>query len=115
MCGTSRSEDGDVTENYGNNDVWIMKINNAGEIEWQKNYGGENFDKAQKIIEISDGYIFVGSTSSQTGDVTGLHGDETDMWVVKISTEGELIWQKQLERLGMTLDIQLLNFLMECI
>ncbi|MBP9881009.1 MAG: T9SS type A sorting domain-containing protein [Chitinophagales bacterium] len=100
MCGTSRSEDGDVTENYGNNDVWIMKINNAGEIEWQKNYGGENFDKAQKIIEISDGYIFVGSTSSQTGDVTGLHGDETDMWVVKISTEGELIWQKTIGTFG---------------
>ncbi len=48
MCGTSRSEDGDVTENYGNNDVWIVKINNAGEIEWQKNYGGENLTRLRK-------------------------------------------------------------------
>ena len=93
MCGTSRSENGDVTENYGNNDVWIVKINNVGEIEWQRNYGGENFDEAEKIIEIDDGYVFVGKTSSQTGDVTGLHGEAEDMWIVKISTEGELIWQ----------------------
>ena len=49
----------------GNEDVWILKLNILGEIEWQKTYGGSLADKAHSIQQTSDGgYIVAGPTSS---------------------------------------------------
>ena len=54
-------------------------------IEWQKTYGGTDNDEAEKIIQTNDGgYIIVGWTYSNNGDVTGQHtGGDGDCWIIK--------------------------------
>lgn len=94
IAGHSDSFDGDITDSHGGDDCWIVKLNSFGEIEWQHSYGGSSTDYAYSIIQTADsGYIFTGFTGSIDGDVTGLHG-EYDVWVVKISVNGEIEWEQ---------------------
>ncbi len=97
VCGWSFSTDGDVTVNFGYFDVWVVKLNESGEIQWQKSYGGgTGADKANCIRQTNDGgYILTGETSSNDGDVSGYHGSE-DFWVLKLSNTGAIEWQKSL-------------------
>src|SRR6478735_2293664 len=44
VAGYAYSGDGDVSSNHGAGDSWIVKLNNAGTIEWQKSLGGSNGD-----------------------------------------------------------------------
>ncbi len=66
-------------------------------ILWSKSFGGTKADKANAIIKAYDGgFIIVGSSKSNDGDVTGHHGstDSSDAWVVKLSPDGAMEWQK---------------------
>lgn len=91
------SSDGDVSGNHGESDYWVVKIDEEGEIEWQKCYGGTKSEFPFEIIQTSDGgYAVIGYTRSNNGDVTGYHtgSGSHDMWVIKIDSIGELEWQK---------------------
>ncbi len=88
---------GEKTENsYGLNDYWIVKIDIAGTIEWQKTIGGDNVDRLTDLEQIIDGgYIINGRTESGiTGNKTTEHRGLHDFWVVKLDPLGEIEWQK---------------------
>ncbi len=94
VAGSSTSANGNVTLNHGSTDYWIIKINAAGILQWQKSYGGSSVDIACDIHQTSDlGFIIGGYTISNDGDVTGNHGFE-DYWIVKLNSSGNLQWQK---------------------
>lgn len=94
IAGSTTSTDGDVTDNNGGSDFWIIKIDFNGVILWQRCYGGSGNEEANSMTETSDGgYLIVGSTASNDSDVTGNHGN-TDYWVIKIEADGNLQWQK---------------------
>ena len=94
VAGDSNSNDGDVTGNHGNTDVWVVKLNSSGALEWQKSLGGSGWDEASSIQQTIDGgYIVGGSSTSSDGDVTENKGS-TDYWIVKLSSGGILEWQK---------------------
>ncbi|WP_284651562.1 T9SS type A sorting domain-containing protein [Flavobacterium terrisoli] len=96
LVGYSTSNNGDVSGNHGGEDVWVAKLSSVGIIEWQKSYGGTQYDYGFDIKVTSDGgYVFVGHAGSNNGDVSGNHGNY-DVWVVKISSIGVIQWQKAL-------------------
>ncbi|MCC3216658.1 T9SS type A sorting domain-containing protein [Chryseobacterium sp. X308] len=96
VAGNSMSNDGDVTGNHGGGDYWIVKLNPAGGIQWQKSLGGSNVDDAQSIRQTTDGgYIIAGSSNSGDGDISGNHGNY-DYWIVKLDSNGNMQWQKSL-------------------
>ncbi len=95
-AGYTYSNNGDVSGNHGDADAWIVKINSTGGIQWQKSLGGSNEDIARSIQLTTDGgYIVVGSSKSNNGDVSGNKGD-ADAWVVKLNGTGGIQWQKSL-------------------
>jgi len=66
-------------------------------IEWARCYGGSDWEIAGAIQQTGDGgYIVAGGSCSNDGDVSGLHGihDFFDYWVIKLDSEGDLVWQK---------------------
>ncbi len=72
----------------GGNDLWVLKLNSIGDIQWQKAYGGGLNDCAYSVQQTSDGgYILAGKTSS-----SGAGGD--DFWVIKLDPSGNIYWQK---------------------
>jgi hypothetical protein len=63
-------------------------------IDWQKCLGGSLNESIHSIQQTNDGgYVIVGLTDSNNGDVSGNHG-QGDAWVVKLSNLGVLQWQK---------------------
>ncbi|OFY47783.1 MAG: hypothetical protein A2W85_13345 [Bacteroidetes bacterium GWF2_41_31] len=88
------SEDGDITNNNGGYDLWVFEIDNLGNIEWQKCYGGSLTDQPVKIrLTIDGNLIITGNTWSNDGDVSGLHG-QVDIWILKIDSQHDIMWQK---------------------
>jgi hypothetical protein len=75
-------------------DIWIVKLDPTGEVEWQKTYGGTDSEQAAAIIsDGGDGYVVVGDTRSTDGEVSGNNGSR-DLWVLKLDSAGNLEWQK---------------------
>jgi hypothetical protein len=95
MAGSTISNDGDVMGNHGvNNDIWIVKLNSTGTIQWQKCLGGIGAELAYSVQQTTDGgYIVAGYTGSNDGDVSGNHGGG-DYWIVKLNSTGTIQWQK---------------------
>lgn len=111
LAGSTLSTDGDVTVNQGFNDVWLVKLDSAGTIQWQRTFGGSGSESPRDLLATSDGGCIVAAeTRSSDGDVIGQHGDQ-DMWIVKLDALGEMQWQRCLggSALDIPIDIDQLN------
>ncbi len=107
---STRSNDRDVSGFHGpageneSSDIWVVNINFQGNIIWQKCLGGYSYEWPIIVTKTSDsGYIIIGNTNSHDGDVTGNHtteSNETDIWVVKLSSDGQLLWEHCFGGLG---------------
>jgi hypothetical protein len=72
----------------GTEDIWMLKLDEGGGIEWQRTFGGKERDSARSIQQTDDGgYIVAGITKS-----FGL-GNE-DIWILKFDSKGKIEWQK---------------------
>ncbi len=88
MVGSTKSIDGDITSNNGLSDIWVVKINDTGAIQWQRTYGGTQDEFANSITQTADsGYIIAGEAESVNGNVGGNHGKE-DYWVFRLDKTG---------------------------
>lgn len=91
IAASSDSDDFNITNNKGNYDFWILKINNKGALIWQKNFGGSEIDEPWAITSSDDGnFIIVGDTRSTDQDISNNNG-AADVWMLKISSEGNFI------------------------
>ena len=94
VVGNTRSSDGDLTVNHGNNDAWVVKLSKSGSIVWQKSLGGPGNDLAYSVDQTFDGgYIIAGTSDSVGNDVSVNRGAE-DFWVVKLSPTGVIQWER---------------------
>jgi hypothetical protein len=95
FAGETNSAYGDTgANNNGKFNLWIVKVDAAGAIQWQKPLGGTKNDKAYSVIETNDlGFIVAGFTSSNDNDVT-LNKGNSDYWIIKFSPSGVVEWQK---------------------
>jgi gliding motility-associated-like protein len=97
-AGYTLSNDGQVSGNHGNQDMWVVKLDNAGNLLWSKTLGGSEYEVAYGLEKTADGgCVVAGYTSSFDGDITLNHGlspGDADFWVVKLDNSGALQWQK---------------------
>jgi prepilin-type N-terminal cleavage/methylation domain-containing protein len=96
IAGSSKSTNGYFTGlNKGSSDAIIVKYDTNGNYVWNKNFGGSDSDKFNKIISIADGFVAVGYTFSTNGDMTGLSkGGSYDAIIVKYDSSGNVVWKK---------------------
>ena len=96
IVGGSDSMDTDISNNIGSYDFWVVKISATGAIVWEKSFGGDEIDEAWSIVKSGDGnYLIAGDTRSNDVDVSHNIG-AADLWLIKISPTGELLWEKTL-------------------
>ena len=94
VIGFTKSNDFDVSDNNGESDIWILKLDSFGNIEWKKSYGGSSFDDGYSIQQTTDGgFVVSGRSFSDDFDVSGNNG-ESDIWILKLDNVGNLEWEK---------------------
>jgi len=87
------------TENSrGQSDFWLVKLDKAGNIQWDKTIGGSGTEYIDHIEQTSDGgYILAGSTDSyMSGEKSEDSRGAVDYWVVKLDANGKKVWDKTL-------------------
>ena len=80
----------------GNSDAWVFKLDQAGNIVWQRTFGGPFDDGARSVQQTSDGgYVVAGFTAwtgiwyvDRFGDIQG------PAWLFKLDSAGNMVWQK---------------------
>ncbi|QMU29524.1 T9SS type A sorting domain-containing protein [Adhaeribacter radiodurans] len=99
LAGSSLSgKSGDKSQpSQGDRDFWIVKTDALGNKQWDKTYGGSDFDQFVKIIQLSTGEFVLGGTTKSpvNGDVSQNSPGLKDYWLVKISSTGTKIWDKR--------------------
>jgi hypothetical protein len=75
------------TDSYGSgfNDLYLLKIDTAGDTVWTRVYGDTLYDWGQSVCETGDGNI--GITGAKWGD-----SDNMDIYVLKVTQAGDLVW-----------------------
>lgn len=97
VIGSTNSMDGDVEGIHFGTDIWVIKLDADGAMDWQKCYGGSGLDEGRDIIELEEGgYILAGNTNSLDGDVSGVHDVFQDGWIARLDSTGELVWSTTL-------------------
>jgi hypothetical protein len=82
---------------WGQLDYWIIKLDAAGNKQWDKRFGGTDQDVLTSVVQTFDGgYILGGySTSQNNGDKTQPSRGLNDYWIVKTDSLGNKIWDKR--------------------
>jgi len=77
-----------VSEDTGDRDIWIIKLDKEGNKVWDRTFGGTSEDWANSIIQNKNGdYIVAGWTKS-------IGVGKTDVWIIKLNKRGDLVWDK---------------------
>ena len=94
LAGFSESEDFDISQANGSYDFWVIKVDADGAMVWEKNLGGSGIEIASDLAISEDrGYLIAGHSFSTDGDRTTALG-EADIWVVKLSENGDMLWER---------------------
>jgi len=75
------------TDSYGAGsfDIWFVKIDSNGNMQWNNTFGGTGQDWAYSVSQVPGGYIIAGMTESYGAGYS-------DFWLVKTDTKGEEQW-----------------------
>jgi len=95
VAGNSSSEDGDITNHSQSsyNDIWILKLNLNGDLDWQRCYGTNANDNTCSVTVTRDGnYLVSGNTNSISGSI--ISKGQTDFYILKLDMIGDIIWQQ---------------------
>ena len=76
------------TDTYGSggNDVYVVKVNTYGRMQWQQVIGGSGDDKGMGIVQNSSGEYYICGQTNSSG------AGNYDVYVIKLNGGGNLIW-----------------------
>ncbi|MGB8193865.1 MAG: T9SS type A sorting domain-containing protein [Chitinophagaceae bacterium] len=80
----AQSVGGNISGNYGEDDLWLLHLDNELNLIWEKNYGGSLADQYPFGFYADSTIIIAGRTVSKDNDVSGLHGNNFDVWLAKL-------------------------------
>jgi uncharacterized membrane protein/predicted secreted protein len=78
---------GYMTISGTNTDVWILKLDPDGNIQWQKVFGGPFADAAYEVKESYDGSFIVAGSS-----VTSVPTTQRNGFIAKLDSNGNFVW-----------------------
>jgi len=94
--GTTIYFDSYMLNSFGASDVFVVKYNSSGNVEWAYNYGSSFIESGQSIAVDDDGNCYItGSFSGPTitlGTTTFTNHGDVDFFTIKINQSGEILW-----------------------
>lgn len=93
--GSTFSNDMWVQGNHGDRDFWLVKMDSAANVIWQKCYGGSGEELSFSMKQTSDqGFILCGFTNSTDGQPSIPFGRDRQYWLLKTDSLGNMLWNK---------------------
>jgi hypothetical protein len=76
-------------------DVWLIKTDSGGSVEWSRTYGGDGYDAGYSVNQTSDGgYIVAGYKTILAAPY------HHDLYLVKTSSDGTVQWERTYGEIG---------------
>ncbi len=97
MVLNSNGSNHDKTQaSFGENDIWVVRLNADKSIRWEKTFGGNLNEIPYSVVELSDENILIlgASPSGVSGNKTSGNYGSNDYWVLKLNASGTKIWDK---------------------
>lgn len=92
----------ELTSN-GNEDIFVCKYDNNGNLTWAKSFGGPTNDFCNDIVLDRSGNIYINGYFEQTADFDPGPGTfnlistgSTDIFICKLNSSGNLVWAKRI-------------------
>lgn len=74
----------------GGKDIWVVKLDEEGKVEWEKTFGGKYDDQAEHVLLTkNEHYLICGSKMTVSSSTI-------EAWILLIKQNGDLIWEKQI-------------------
>jgi gliding motility-associated-like protein len=80
---------------YADWDILVVKMDSKGVLQWTKCLGGSNIEEGLVVHQAPDGGYLVGGdevSSMGDGDISTTHRGGYDIWLVKLSPTGDIVW-----------------------
>ncbi len=95
LVGRTSSSDGDLANNEGLYDMWLLHLDASLNVVLSTSLGGNSIDMGAKALYVpGTGYYVIGFTYSTGGGIVTNNYGSADAWVVHLDTQGNLVWQK---------------------
>src|SRR5690606_341982 len=100
VLGYSRSTDGDVSNNNGFYDYWLLKLDASGNLQWEKCYGYPGQDQGHSLLQTADGgYLLAGfidydARAHHPGNSNTVRHGVGEFWAIKIDAAGNEQWNQ---------------------
>ena len=78
----------------GGNDIYIIKLDSSGVLQWARTVGGTLSEGASSIVQTTDGGYVVAGTTFHLGSAG------YDMYVVRLSSSGSSLWCRAIGGIG---------------
>ncbi len=92
LGGVTYSIDGDIMQAFGFEDIWILKLDSAGNKVWAKTYGGTSDETIVSITGSPDGGLVIAATTGSAR--TFYNGGYPVPWLFKLDDDGNIVWEK---------------------
>jgi hypothetical protein len=93
LAGSTNSEAGKNMSQakFGDEDVWLVKVDLNGNLLWEKRLGGANRDIVGNIISLPNGSVVMAGSKGvfNNGNFTAF-----DFWTVCLDKNGNVVWDK---------------------
>jgi hypothetical protein len=100
VCGQTASAQSFEQTNvlFGSWDAWLIKMNSAGDILWDQNYGGAAADNFNDLIELPSGNLLIFGTSASgvSGNKSSSNYGANDLWCLKLKADGAILNDKSI-------------------
>ena len=103
LAGTTYSSEGQQKKGKqkGGSDIWVIKVDENGEEQWQKTLGTSVDEEAKSVIQTTDlGYFIAGNAQIKQNENSDGFGSK-DVWLVKLDKKGKVINQLYLGGKGL--------------
>lgn len=93
IVGSSTSNDALFPNAHGALDAFVAKTDQVGNVQWVRLIGGGWMDVFTHIEVVSDGYIAIGHTESNDGDILVNNG-ASELLICHLNMDGTVAWTK---------------------
>lgn len=91
------------TDNY-NTDIWLIKLNNKGEVIWDKIIGNSDRNLTRSIVETRDKGFLISAWYKQKDSILdkkyNVYDKKDDFYFLKFDSDGNKLWEKTLKADG---------------